>query len=591
MCGIAAVANSNIVYADLFTILQRLEYRGYDSRGLYTTDWKSEYGYWKTNDNAIKETSLLNPNHKYGIGHTRWATHGEVNVDNAHPHIGEHFVIAHNGIVSNYQELGKGDSDSIVLLNYIERIYLDNNLTTEDTLQNIYRDITGDNAIVLICKNRPNQIWFLTTGNKELYIIRKDNKAYISSDINSLSNFDSSKQASCVSGIGFVNKHGHISSTETSMPVSVGVRYSFVDIPKVDFTKLGMINEIYQQKELAYHENSPEGLKHFPIFVGCGSSYNAALFGRRCFELIANKPAMAEYASEFKNYSGVYEYGTPRHIMIGLSQSGETKDTIDAMGNNPYSKMVITNNKASTLARKFFNVNLNCGPEMGVAATKTFTHTCLSLLRMACNSKHQTLKNLDGDLSEFDTFLKHESLTTELSSILSKADKIQQFVNNNDFERYLFLGSRFNYPIAREAALKMKEISYIPAEGMPAAEMKHGPIALVDDKCLSVFIMPDLGGNEYEKIVQNIREVHSRGSKIAVVGSLLEKDRDLCNFYFETKIVVDSSVIPLHHVREEVDALSAILATIPLQFLAYFTAKKLGYDPDRPRNLAKTVTV
>ncbi len=591
MCGIIGVVALNDksinIGSTLIEGIKRLDYRGYDSWGiaLYDKDFDT-FSFIKRVGECDVEDNYNHGLHQTGIGHTRWATNGKVSNANAHPHMDENFTIVHNGIIENVDDFitiwsyERDMTDTEVLLHWIEEEIKTINLA--DLLRKVYNSIKGDNAFIFEYKG---QLIVMCRG-KELYLGKNEDSYIIASEVQTLSDW-------CDECIKLDNMWAIVDSdskknewmkanwrmSEESIRSKEGERmFKRLAVPEGVFDKkTGMIDEIYQQPDIIYNGRkkglTPKWSNRPKVIVGCGSSYNAALFGRMCFN-DGGIDARAEYASEYKYWNDVdREY---KNDLIVISQSGETKDTLDILYNplryHPFA--VIVNNENSKMARENYCIHMKAGPEFAVAATKSFTMSCMRLLEMAVDSRGHSMR------TAFNNYLNCDDFSLLVKDVLSYDKRIEEFVYASDFNRCLFLGSKYNYPMAREGALKMKEVAYIPSDAMPSSEVKHGPIALVDKKCLSVFV--GCAGKYYD----NMCEVKSRGSQLMFVGPADHTlaDLQICNMAGDSENFTN-----LNTTIQE--ALYAILNNIPLQLLAYHTAIKKGINPDRPRNLAKTVTV
>lgn len=600
MCGIFGVIANQGSNIDLFHSvsmgLKALEYRGYDSWGTYFKfKWGNELGtdfHYRDNQTQIKPTNSTNLG-VLGLGHTRWTTHGSNDIGNVQPIQTKHFVVLHNGTMENidqYYEYGEGLSDTHKFAKYLQKLVDIGGLKPEAAFYTATEDLEGDNLIVAFYKGHKHVMaWRSPGSSKNLYVgfcnefhVEDEGelddfipgfKAF-SSDVNSLSALGIREcwplwNEADEEDIQNIHNDDDAILAYRGMINSITVSH-FENVPDEDY----MQEEIKQQK-YPYQPNHilrREG-KTTPILVGCGSSYNAALFGRRVFERLVGKPALCEYSSEF-HHSELYH--TTDYEIVGISQSGETHDTLAILNDQ---SVCIVNSKDSVMARKCGKViPLGVGPERAVAATKTFTASCLAVMEYALTWGPAHM------LGEFQVLLRDSRLAgwfehaiDQLSTNKGKLSQVK--------DRYLFLGSGYNYPIVREAALKMKEVAYIPSDGMPSAEMKHGPIALIDRDCLSVFLITE----DNKQVWNNVEEIKSRdGDVLLLVRQDIYED-------MSHNLQKDSIIIPYPVEGNYSEAILlpivSLIGNVYCQQLAYNVAVSKGLNPNRPRNLAKTVTV
>ncbi|MFQ6678503.1 MAG: glutamine--fructose-6-phosphate transaminase (isomerizing) [Fidelibacterota bacterium] len=610
MCGIVGYYGNKDAVPILINGLKRLEYRGYDSAGVAILgedlNVLKRAGKVSVLETEIDDHVLSG---SVGIGHTRWATHGEPNDTNAHPHLDHtgNISLIHNGIIENYQSIKtilqhdgiqfQSETDSEVLVQLISKIYYQDNLTFTDAVQAALQDVVGTYGIVAICKDQPDIMvaaclgspLVLGIGNGE-YFIASDSSPIVEhtrsvvylDDGEMVTVFKDGYRISKIFDQKIVNKK--ITTIEHDLEA----------IEKGNFPHF-MLKEIHEQKNtitdtmrgrlqiedgtaflggLSDYMPRIENANQFYI-TACGTSWHAGIIGKYLLEEYAEIPVHVEYASEFRYRHTVIDNET---VMIAISQSGETADTLAAIKKAKEKGAMtlgICNVVGSSIARNTdCGVYTHAGPEIGVASTKAFTAqvAVLSMLGLLLGRK-KGLKKLQGiRLAKALNDIGHN-----VEIILNNTSMIEKIASQfSDVENFLYLGRGLNFPVALEGALKLKEISYIHAEGYPAAEMKHGPIALIDNNMPVVFIAPH--DQTYDKVLSNIQEVHARNARIIIVSD--KKSKDL------TKLSDHIIEIPRCHPR-----VFPILASIPLQLLAYNLAVIKGCNVDMPRNLAKSVTV
>lgn len=613
MCGIVGYTGSNNAYDILVKGLHRLEYRGYDSAGVALIDTQDELHVYKAKgkvNDLEAAASGKDCSGTLGIAHTRWATHGEPSVRNAHPHVSEsgNLVIVHNGIIENFALLRDqltergfhfhSDTDTEVLVQLIEYAQQSHECELAEAVRIALRSCIGAYAIVVLDRRNPSTLVAARKGSPMVIGIGKDNGEYfVASDATPIVEYtqdvvyvDDEQIAVCQPG-----KRLEIIDLKNNQ-VDITVKQIDMDLDMLD--KGGyphyMLKEIFDQPHClhdcmsgrlfaedvilsAVRNNRARLLSATRfIIVACGTSWHAGLIAKQLIEHFCKIPVEVDYASEFR-YRDPVIY--PTDVVIAISQSGETADTLAAIQLAKESGAFIfgiVNAVGSSIARTTdTGIYIHVGPEIGVASTKAFTGqlTCLTLLTLA-------LAHAKGTL-EHDEFT---ALTQELAVIPSKIEQV--LTTNEQIQKlariytyatnFLYLGRGWNYPVALEGALKLKEISYIHAEGYPAAEMKHGPIALVDNMMPVLFIATHHEG--YEKIISNMQEVKARGGRIIAV--VTEGDTQVQNIADEC-IYVPQTLAPL----------APLLSVIPLQLLAYHIAVEKGLNVDMPRNLAKSVTV
>jgi len=610
MCGIVGYIGSRPAREIVINGLKRLEYRGYDSAGLAIVNGETKIfkckGRVKDLEEMVKNTDF---NGTIGMGHTRWATHGEPNELNAHPQVSAqgNFIVVHNGIIENYALIKKhlqsrgiqftSQTDTEVLANLIEHLYLEGDLTAEQAITLALNRVEGAYGLVIICTKETDRLFAARKGSP-LVIGVGDGENFIASDATPIVEYTQRVIYLKDDDIAIIKRDELI--LKTTRPGRIEPEVKEVDLKIGEIDKEGfahfMLKEIHEQpraihdtfrgRVLPDHTGIMLGGLHSVletisrseriIIVACGTSWHAGLLGEYIFEEYTRIPVEVEYASEFRYRDPIIKKGD---IVIAISQSGETADTLAAVKLAKERGAIvigICNVVGSSIPRETdAGVYTHAGPEIGVASTKAFTTQVMVLAMMAFEIGY-----LKGVISTEN----YKKLIDELVSIPSKIEKALM-VNEQALElakKYqqthnaLYLGRGYLYPVALEGALKLKEISYIHAEGYPAAEMKHGPIALIDENMPVVVVATK--DDTYDKIVSNIQEIKARkGNVIAIVTEGDELIRKMVDHVLE--------------VPETLPAFSGILAVIPLQLLSYHIAVLRGCNVDQPRNLAKSVTV
>ena len=609
MCGIVGYIGEKNCVPILINGLKRLEYRGYDSAGIGIINNgnskivknKGKVSVLEENVNNLQLTANI------GIGHTRWATHGIPNEINAHPHSNESgsLFIIHNGIIENYrtiktdlQNLGykfTSDTDSEVLVHLID-YFINKGYDLCKAVQFALNEVVGTYGIAVIYNNEPDKLIAARKGSP-LVVGLGENENFIASDVSALLSYTKQIVYLDDGELAVITKDGFTVKTISDKEIQKEVHEISISLEEID--KSGyphfMLKEIMEQPDSVWnsmrgrllHEEGTAKLGGISevmdrlvnsnriILSACGTSWHAGLVGEYMIENFTQIPTEVEYASEFRYRNPII---SKDNTVILISQSGETADTLAALReakNRGALVLGICNVVGSTIARESeAGVYIHAGPEIGVASTKAFTSqlVVLALITLLVARK----KNLSA--AEGRVIVEAlQDLPEKVYQCLKLNETIEQIANEfKDASNFLYLGRGYNFPVALEGALKLKEISYIHAEGYPAAEMKHGPIALIDENLPVVFIAPK--DSTYEKVVSNIEEVKARGGRLIAIAS--ENDNDIDE-------LVDYSI----KIPDTVEMLRPILTSIPLQLLAYHIAVKKGLNVDQPRNLAKSVTV
>ena len=610
MCGIVAYKGHKNCHPILLSGLKRLEYRGYDSAGIACLHRNSKLSITKRRGKVKELEAALNTKSCDGIGiaHTRWATHGKPNQINAHPHTDQSkkIVLVHNGIIENYDPIKKfllskrvefkSETDTEVLVQLIGYFYNKGKMSFEEAVRAALQRVDGAYGIVILNTDYPDMMIAARKGSP-LVLGIKEKEFFIASDISPIIKHTQDIIYLKDSEMVVINKANYkIKSVDKdiSLPKNIEkIDYKIDDYDKGEF-KYFMHKEIHEQiytipntingrvkndsvllQGLSDHWEKIESANRIYI-TACGTSWHAGLIGKNFIERFANIPVHVEYASEFRYNHTLIDSNT---VVIAISQSGETADTLAAIKKaNDFKALTIgvCNVAGSSVSRQTdCGIYTRCGHEIGVASTKAFTAQIVVLyllaLKFAESKKKMSKAALRKHLNYQASVKKINSLFTQEKSIKKVAMK---YKNANDF---LYLGRGLNFPVALEGALKLKEISYIHAEGYPAAEMKHGPIALIDKDMPSVFIAPK--DKTYDKIISNIQEIKSRKGKIIIIT-------DSKNDKILQELANDLIVVPKTN-----HYLFVILATIVLQLLAYHIALAKKLNVDQPRNLAKSVTV
>jgi glucosamine--fructose-6-phosphate aminotransferase (isomerizing) len=617
MCGITGYIGNKQAYPIIINGLKRLEYRGYDSAGIMTYDGVDvNLSKTKGKVSSLEEITENNPTRKegtIGIGHTRWATHGVPNDVNSHPHTSQsgNLVIVHNGIIENYDTLRKelslrgysfqSDTDTEVLVNLIEEVKKQEECKLGKAVQIALTQVTGAYAIAVFDKENPNEIIVARLGSPIAIGVGKNNEEFfVASDASPFIEFTKNvmyleDEEMAIVKLGRDIRVRKIMDDSSVEPTIQKLKLSLDQIEKGGYDHF-MIKEIHEQPKaiidtyrgrmlanqgiikMAGVDNNLEKFLNAKriIIVACGTSWHAGLVGEYLMEEMARIPVEVEYASEFRYRNPII---TPDDVVIAISQSGETADTLAAIKlakSKGAFVFGVCNVVGSSIARETHaGAYTHAGPEIGVASTKAFTTqiTVLSLIALKLAKEKGTLSK-----SEFHAYLqKMQLIPNKVQKLLEIDDKVKEIASiYKDAKNCLYLGRGFNFPVALEGALKLKEISYIHAEGYPAAEMKHGPIALIDED-MPLFVIATKKGH-YEKVVSNIQEIKSRSGKIIAIVT-------------EGDVTVKEIADHVIEIPETEEALTPLLTTIPFQLLSYHIAVMLDKNVDQPRNLAKSVTV
>jgi len=610
MCGIVAYIGPREAYPIILKGLKRLEYRGYDSAGVALLNGDLRV-YKKKGMVADLEDSLVGKDlHAHaGMGHTRWATHGEPNDRNAHPHASAsgRLAMIHNGIIENFTQLKselikkgygfKSDTDTEVLLNFIEDIQHNNNCGLEEAVRIALRRVVGAYVIVLLDRDNPDTIIAARKGSPLVIGIGKG-EHFLASDASPIIEYTKE--------VVYVNDYElAILKADELILKNLGNEKITPFIQKLDLELAAiekggydhfMLKEIFEQPDTIFDclrgrldaakgtitmsgiQQNIDKLAKAPriIIVACGTSWHAGLLAEYIIEELCRIPVEVEYASEFRYRNPVIH---PGDVIIAISQSGETADTIVAIEKAKQHGAFIlgvVNVVGSSIARiSHAGAYTHAGPEIGVASTKSFTAQLAVLTMIALKVAHE--KGTIDNTRYLQLLNELHTVPEKIKEVLALSPDIQKLAAKyKDARDALYLGRGYNFPIALEGALKLKEISYIHAEGYPAAEMKHGPIALVDDQLPVVFVATRDAW--HEKIVSNIQEIKARKGKVLAV---ISQGDDLI-----AKMADDCMITP-----ETDELIAPMLSVIPMQLLAYYMGVAKGYDVDKPRNLAKSVTV
>ena len=613
MCGIVGYIGKREAYPILIKGLKRLEYRGYDSAGVAMINAQGALNVYKTKgkvSNLEEFCSDKDYTGTIGIAHTRWATHGEPSSVNAHPHFSEskNLAIIHNGIIENYADLKRklkekgvsfrSDTDTEVLLQFVEYVQVKKNLDLLTAVQLVLHEVIGAYAIAILDKRNPDTI-IAARKQSPLVVGIGDDEFFIGSDASPIIEY-TDRMVYLEDGNIAVIKRGEELKVVNIYNTKLSPEIKTVDINLGQIEKGGyphfMLKEIFEQPECltncmrgrinveATHVTLSAVIDHQEellnakriIIVACGTSWHAGLIGKQIIENLCRIPVEVEYASEFRYRNPVVGSGD---VVIAISQSGETADTLAAVElakKNGAFIYGICNAIGSSIPRATHTGSyIHVGPEIGVASTKAFTGqvTVLTMLALALGKEMGTV-----DDETYQTIVRElNDIPKKMQEVLKLNDRIADLSRTFTYaHNFLYLGRGFSYPVAMEGALKLKEISYIHAEGYPAAEMKHGPIALIDSDMPVVVIATH--NAMYEKVLSNIQEIKARQGKVI---ALVSGGDDTVS-----RIADEVLEIP-----DTLDCLEPLIATIPLQLLAYHIAVCKGKNVDQPRNLAKSVTV
>ncbi len=607
MCGIIGYIGKQKSLSILINGLKTLEYRGYDSAGVAIfnngkIDIKKSVGQVKVLEKTVKNN--INLNSHIGIGHTRWATHGTPNEINAHPHTDclNRIFVVHNGIIENYKELKEylqnrghnflSDTDTEIVPHLIED-FLKNNKDFNSALLCTLKIIRGTYAFAIIDSENPNTLYavrfssplvigvgkgenFLASDSsaligktKNVIYLNDGEIAEITKDNISITNLEKQKTFPEVTHLEWDLEQAQKGTYEHFMLKEIFEGPDIVlsalrgRLKNKNLVKLGGLEQV------ANKLNKTKRL----LILACGTSYYAGLIGEYLFEEITKIPTEVHFASEFRYQKEPFEKET---VAIAISQSGETADTLASIRKAKEHGLLtlgIVNTVGSTIARETdAGVYNHAGPEIGVASTKAFISQLTILILMAVYLSKSNENSYNNTLLQ-----ELKKIPKKMQTILNRSDEIEKLAEKyKDYDNFLFLGRRYNYPVALEGALKLKEVSYIHAEGCSAGEMKHGPIAMISEDFPTMAIVPQ--NNISEKMLSNLEEIKARGGPIFAIAT--EGDKRI------TSLANDTFFIP-----KTIEPLEPLLTVIPLQLLAYYIGTKRGFDVDKPRNLAKSVTV
>lgn len=609
MCGIVGYVGNRSAGEILLSGLKRLEYRGYDSAGLVTLDsgpFQLRKSVGRVQE-LVQRTVQTPVTGTIGIAHTRWATHGQPSLANAHPHVDNsgRIALVHNGIIENHSSVRTflenqgiefhSETDTEVLVQLIGFLYAQ----TGDLLESVRRalsDVQGTFGIVVLCEDAPRTLIAARRGSPLIIGLGQD-EFFVSSDASAIVTHTSQVVYLDDNEIVCLGPQGMQASTVDSMVVQKSVDTLEISVEDTELNGFEhhMLKEIFEQPESL--KNAARGRIDLPatrvnlgglnqcareiaqcqrvLLFGCGTAWHAGLVAEYLFEELASIPTTVEYASELRYRNPLIEPGT---LAVAISQSGETADTLAAIREvkmRGATTLGVVNVVGSTIARETdAGVYLHIGPEIGVASTKAFTAQLEILTMMAVDlgrRRHLSTERAGRILSEL------AAIPEKVNEIFGMNGEVRNLAGKlAEWDNWLYLGRGVNFPVALEGALKLKEVSYIHAEGLPAAEMKHGPIAMIDPGMPVVVIAPR--DHTYEKVVSNIEEVRSRNGQVIAIAT--EGDREIAR-------LADHVL----YVPETISYLTPLLTSIPLQLLAYHTAVLRGQDVDKPRNLAKSVTV
>lgn len=609
MCGIVGYLGPLSAADVILSGLKRLEYRGYDSAGLATMNGnglvlRRTVGHVSELKDSLIQSPLCG---RIGIGHTRWATHGKPSERNAHPHsdASGRIAIVHNGVIENHQALRsyleqqgikfQSETDSEALAQLIGFLYAESGQLFE-SVRKALEEVRGTFGLVVLCADHPQTLIAARRGSP-LIVGRGENEFHIASDASAIVAYTPEVSYLHDNEIIQVGSEGIIATTIDARPVEKEFSTLHMSLEEIELGEYPhyMLKEIHEQPgalrntmrgRIRREDGSIvlDGLRSLErqlpqcrrvLLFGCGTAWHAGLIGRDLFERLAGIPADVEYASELRYRNPLIDEGT---LAIAISQSGETADTLAALREvqlKGATCLGVVNAVGSTIARETdAGVYLHVGPEIGVASTKAFTAQVAVLAMMATHlGRRRRLSPEDAAV----VISELEAIPDKVAKALGTEEQIQRMIPRLlEWDNWLYLGRGVNFPVALEGALKLKEISYIHAEGLPAAEMKHGPIALIDSGMPVVVIAPQ--DHTYEKVLANIEEVRSREGYVIAIAS--EGDKAISS-------IADEVI----RVPQTLPILSPLVTSIPLQLMAYHAALGRGCDVDRPRNLAKSVTV